>query len=123
MDANVKFFFKHAGWSYNPKTETKHEGRLRCAKAMADAEQLGQSYGLQFAWEDDWAIGDHTKEFDCYESNPQTCESCVCTDSEGKFLASLSCIDDADDNYRRVIEAELALEAIPHYQRIHLQVA
>ena|SRR5215831_17223718 len=122
MNGTVKFFFDHAGYSYDPKTETKRQGRLRCAKAMANAERLAQSYGLQFNWEDDWLVGDHTKEFDTYKENPQTCESCVCVDIEGNVLASLGCIDDADSNYRRVIEAELALEAIPQYQQIHGQV-
>jgi hypothetical protein len=122
LEDNVKFFFDHAGWNYNPKTETKKEGRIRCARSLADAEQLAQSYGLQFRWQDDWAVGDHTREFD-YKSNPSTCESCVCEDGEDNVLASLSCIDDADDNYRRVVEAELALEAIPEYQKIHMQIA
>jgi len=33
------FFLKHAGYSYNPQTETKEQGRRRCAKALVQAKQ------------------------------------------------------------------------------------
>lgn len=71
------------------------------------------SNGLRFQWEDDWSVGDHTAEYDCYDSgNPSTCESCVLMDRDGNILASLGCIDDADDDYRREIEGQLAYEAL-----------
>jgi hypothetical protein len=107
-----RFFFDHAGWSYNPKTETPLEGRLQCAQALARAERAAREMGVTFQWEDDWMV-DHQKEYDCYEDGgPQTCQSCIARDASGKVRASLGCIDDADANYRRVIEAELADEAV-----------
>ena len=41
-----------------------------------------------------------------------TCEVCVLRDREGEILASIGGIWDASNAYRRVIEAELALEAM-----------
>ncbi len=103
------FFFEHAGYSYDPKTETAQVGRIRCARGLALAEHVASELGWQYEWCDDWQ-GDHS----CYEENegPESCESCVLRDAQGKVLASLGCIDDADNSYRRVIEAELASEAL-----------
>lgn len=115
-DKNVQFFFKHAGFSYDPKTETKTQGRIRCARSLAHAEQTARELDWRFEWSDDWSLGCSHKEFygadSAYaEREPETCESCLLFDGD-RVLASLSCIDDADDNYRRVIQAELALEAL-----------
>lgn len=65
---------------------------------------------VQFVWEDDWSL-DHQREFDCYEDGgPQTCEVCLALDENGNVLTSLSCIDDATDEYRSHIERELAAD-------------
>lgn len=106
-----RFFFDHAGYSFHPNKETALEGKLRCAVEMAKAEQCAINQGWTAEWSDDWDIGSHIEEFDCYTEEPTTCESCVLKDADGNVLASLGCIDDADNNYRRVIEAELAEEA------------
>lgn len=112
LTEDQRFFFDHAGWGYNPANETPLEGRLQCAQTLAHAEHTAKEMGITFHWEDDWTV-DHQKEYDCYEDGgPQTCEHCVARDADGKVRASLGCIDDADTNYRRVIEAELADEAI-----------
>jgi hypothetical protein len=110
------FFYTHAGFSYDPKKETEDQGRIRCAKALAKAEEKLRNSGAYVEWSNDWDIGSHKDYYgkgSCYEdSEPKTCESAVLWDSEGLYvLASLGCIDDADSNYRRVIEAELAQEA------------
>lgn len=112
----VRFFYQHAGFSFDPKTETRNQGKWRCAREMARAEKYANAQDWLFEWEDDWSIGNH-KEFygegSAYdEHEPSTCESCLLRDLDGNVLASLSCIDDADVNYRRVVEAELACEAL-----------
>lgn len=95
----VAFFMEHAGYSYDPE-------------ALATAEEYAFNHSLEYRWADDWSV-DHQKEFDCYEDGgPETCEYCQLIDVDGKVLASLGCIDDATASYRRVIEAELALEAM-----------
>lgn len=110
------FFLKHAGYSYDPKVETPKAGRSRCARELAKAERDAKALGYTFHWDDDWYIGNHRDyygEDSAYaDHEPKTCESCVCRNEAGEVVASLSCIDDATREYRRVMEAELALEAL-----------
>jgi hypothetical protein len=122
----VRFFYSNAGYSYDPKIETRNQGRWRCAREMARAEKYGREHNWQFDWEDDWSIGSHKDyygEDSAYsDKEPSTCESCTLVSEDGNsVLASLGCIDDASDAYRRVIEAELAVEALheieTRYQR------
>lgn len=109
----LRFHWEHGGFSYDPATETADQGRARCALEAARAEAWAREQGIEFRWEDDWAVTDHAHEFceDAYpDGNPETCE--VCTAYLGDtMLAALGCIDDASDEYRRVIEAGLAAEA------------
>ena len=44
MTKQEQFFYDHAGWSYDPKTETPEQGRERCAK------DLGITYMTTFAF-------------------------------------------------------------------------
>lgn len=108
-DDAIRFFMAHACSSFDPETENEEEGRLR-AQALAAAEKWAAENHVTFNWEDDWEITSHVDEF-CYE--PSTCEMCAAVSMDtGAVLASLSCIDDATPEYRRVVEAELALEAL-----------
>ncbi len=108
----VKFFYEHGGYSYG-QGGTKEQGRLRCARALAEAEAYASAHGWRVCWSDDWSIGDHAKEYDCYEDGgPETCEHAALYTADGTLIGSLSCIDDASTNYRRVVEAELASEAM-----------
>lgn len=115
-DTAADFFYEHAGWSYDPVTETPDEGRLRGAISMASDERWAQSVDLTFQWSDDWAVGSHVTYFgpgSAYtdpDREPEICEVCVAF-LVGEVVASLGCVDEADQNYRRVIEAELAGEA------------
>ena len=102
-----RFFFEHAGYSYDPATETPEQGRHRCAVALAEAEAWAKDVGVAFSWEDD-NVGSHVEEYDAYGAEPETCE--VALASLGALRASLGCVDNADANYRRVILAELADE-------------
>lgn len=112
--AAFDFFYANAGFSYDPKTETPHKGRARCARELAKAERDAVALGYTFQWRDDWSVGDHFKEYgEAYnDGEPSTCETCICLDPDGQIVESLGCIDDATSDYRRVVEAELASEAL-----------
>lgn len=114
MDDAVKFFYDNAGWSHDPVRETSDQGRIRCAEALARAEQRRKNEGAWVAWErDDFPFGDDIHEsHECgyiatvWQYDAET-DAPVC-------LASLSAVDaEAGDDYRRVVEAELASEAWP----------
>jgi hypothetical protein len=106
------FFYEHAGYSYDPKIETAEQGRIKCAVELAAAEESARNNGWTYNWEDDWDIGSHKKFYGNEDSEPNTCESCLLQDEDGQVLAALGCIDDANNNCRRVVEAELALGAL-----------
>ena len=109
------FFLRNAGYSYDPKTETKQAGRASCARKLAKAERDARALGYTFDWEDDWSLGcTHEKYYgEAYANGePATCESCIMRDPAGAVVQSLGCIDDATREYRRVVEAELALEQL-----------
>jgi hypothetical protein len=112
MDIDAAFFEQNAGYARQPD-ETDDAARARCAGDLVKAERWAQNAGVTFDWSDDWHVTDHRAEYDCYnDGGPETCQSCTCYSSNGDVLASLGCIDDATDDYRRVVEAELALEAM-----------
>jgi hypothetical protein len=120
-----QFFLKHAGYSH-AQNETAIQGQRRCARQLAKDEAEALALGVQFDWQDD------ERAF-CYYDEP-TCEyhegsdhdwptlfcvafnDCYCSNAAHEphrnILASLCGIMDPDANYRRVVEAELALEAL-----------
>lgn len=109
----IEFFAKHAGYCVPP-------GRMACAKHLAQAEQLANDKQWMFSWEpdtDDYegSLGDH--EYWCEKEQrgiPHQHEVYYCqlwANDGNTMLASLCGILDPDRNYRRVVEAELALEA------------
>lgn len=123
MTKAEQFFYEHAGYSIK-LTETAEQGKLRCAQELAEAERIASNLGWQYEWVDDWEVGSHAKFYGpgsvYYNSQqePDTCESCRIYDPAcNQTLASLGCIDNADNNYRRVVEAELAEEALHEYDR------
>lgn len=102
------FFLSHAGYSWEPATESKRAGRVRCARELASAESWSADAGLATVWEDDWSIGSHVREYG-YDCEPQSCELARLVDvSTGETLETMGCVDGASDDYRRVIAAELA---------------
>lgn len=106
------FFLKHAGYSM-AQGETQRAGRSRSARELAKAERDAAALGFTFEWTDDWSCN-HEKEF---SYTPHACESCVCYDGDSNVVASLGCIDDATREYRRMVEAELAMEALAEVSR------
>ena len=112
----LAFFYAHAGWSYKPGEETPSRGRRRCAQALATAERKGLHAGLTFFWQpDDTAT---SADFDDSGAPPWELWECLCMNSRGRVVASLHAIDfgpegrPAGDPYARVVEAELAQEAL-----------
>lgn len=116
-----QFFYDHAGYSYG-NGETPAQGKRRGAIALAAAEAWAKSTGCTFEWEDDsdgyppyvkingaWGFWHDPGDGDWMRI--EQCESCVLRDADGTVLASLRGIWDADSNYRRVVQAELASEA------------
>jgi|SRR5262252_38931 len=102
-----QFFYDNGATSWNPQTETQEQGRERGAKELAAAEQ----HALEQNWHFDWDADDPCDHEDGVCSREP--EYCQLWDAEREnLLASLSMICDADDNYRRVVQAELALEAM-----------
>lgn len=112
----VAFFYANAGYSYNPKTETQEQGKLRCAKSLAKAERNAASAGITFEWEFDQegCSGCDCKSDECKCSTGEEHETLCCSarDSEGKVCASLCGICEPSREYRRVVQAELASEAL-----------
>lgn len=105
------FFYDHAGYCYDPKTETPIEGKARMARNLANAESFARMVGWSITWSDD-PDGTHSyadqPAFDGYQVS--TCELATLVNGDGEVLQSLGCIDDADDDSRRVVAAELAAE-------------
>lgn len=75
-------------------------------------KQWADRLGLVVRWESDWSVGSHRVAYpDAYDTEPEECLSVTVFSRHGNVLASLGCIDDPDEAYRREIEAELINEA------------
>ena len=109
VDPRAYLFFKeNAGYIVGERAK----GALRLAKAEQKVRWNDDDY--RFRWENDddadysWLpeddTSDHVVESCVLE---RKCEKC----GQWEHVESLWGIFDADDNYRRVIEAELALQA------------
>ncbi len=106
----VDFFRKQAGYSVRGG-ETVAQGKTRGAKALARAEAEAEARGWTVGWEHDpeeWQ-GDVERPFEVLQA--------VLRDADGNVLASLGSVGmtgnrKTDADYRRVIEAELAEEAL-----------
>jgi hypothetical protein len=108
--AAVAFFRKHAGYATR-SGESKARAKTRSAQALARAEAEAETRGWTVDWEDDpeeWQ-GDTERPFEVLTA--------VLRDADGTVLASLGGVgmtgnQKTDHDYGRVIEAELALEAV-----------
>jgi hypothetical protein len=111
----IKFFAKHAGLSYDPKTQTPAQGKARNARRLARAERTAANMGFTFEWEydPDGCIGCECGSEDCACSTGVSHEvlSCIVRNADGLVIGSLGGICDPTPEYRRVVEAELALES------------
>ena len=111
----IRFFHKHAGYSYDPKTETPLQGRKRCARELAQTEREASQRGFYYLWSIDEAVD--SSEFDD-DPNPWQLWQCAMFNEDGRIVNSLHGIDFGRDGspygdpYRRVVEAELAEEGL-----------
>jgi hypothetical protein len=103
LRAAWNFFRANAGYATPP-------GPAACALELAKAERHARTQDWRFAWFPDE---------DCVHPNePGPCEVAVLygeanNDEEPRpVLASMGCIHEATNAYRRVVEAELAAEAM-----------
>jgi hypothetical protein len=116
LTENERFFFDNAGYGYDPQTETQDQGHTRCAVVLAAAEAAGNIAGYRFQWNidsdcdsSDWS--DEKPAYDQYEL--------IGYNEAGDVIGALGCIDfgrdgsPTRDNYARVCEAEMALQALP----------
>jgi hypothetical protein len=110
------FFLRNAGYSYDPKTETKQAGRSRCARQMAKAERDARALGMSYVWQNDTegcsGCGCGSDDCDCSTGRDHVTLGCILYSDTGKHLASLWSICNPSWDYRRVVEAELAMEAL-----------
>ncbi len=106
----VAFFLEHAGWSWNPKTETEQQGRHRCAQALTDAEAWALDQGIRYEWQEELCPDRSGVE---HNGALWLCLAWL----GGKVVGSLGGIDLGPEGepwnvpYGRVVEAELALVA------------
>jgi hypothetical protein len=105
MESSYWFFWTNAGTSYHPATETEGEGRARGARELAEAETWAQSVGMTFMWHDDDLSTDQ------YQPEVGQTWEVASAWVNGECVASLCGIEGATSEYRRVVEAELAMEA------------
>lgn len=107
MTKDERFFWNNAGWSYVPAIETEEQGRLRGAQELAMAERWGEDAGIEVVWEPD--------DYGYVSRDDDSVEEVLAAQLayKGKRLPySLCGIEDPDQNYRRVVGAELMLEAM-----------
>lgn len=112
MTNDEKFFFEHAGFSYDPKTETPEQGKLRCAQELAKAEAWARNNDVAFRW----SVDEDCDSSSFSNKRPRWQLWQCAAYRDGEFATSIGAVDfgrDRDpwmDPYRRVIEAELAAE-------------
>jgi hypothetical protein len=110
------FFLRNAGYSYNPKTQTKRAGRSETARKLAKAERDARALGYTFEWEYDsegcTGCSCDSPDCACSTSEPHETLGCIVMDADGHACGSLWGICEPSHEYRRVIEAELALEEV-----------
>jgi hypothetical protein len=139
MNTAEQFFFDNAGYGYRPDRESEFVGRVLYAMELARAEAWAREAGAVFEWsEDDIDSSEWSEErpswaqYACVMLLP--CDECApfvygheataikqCPRKLYTHVAgSLGGIDFGrdgspgyDQSYTRVVEAELALEAMP----------
>ncbi len=111
---DAEFFYKHAGYSYDPKNETKEEGKRRGAKALAEAYAWAMA-NCVIEWREDDADrswlkeGDNRPLFGCILSRLDEDRE-ENGESESLWGIDLGPTGNGCDYYKKVVVAELALE-------------
>lgn len=114
MTKAEQFFFDNAGYSV-AQGETQEQGHERSAKQLAQAEAWAGENGYYFAVESDADADESFMDDEPQEYQDEwrgTAWWCAMYDSDDKLVDSLGgCFGHSD--YKRVVKAELALEAMP----------
>jgi len=105
----VDFFYKHAGYGY-ATGQTPEQGRRLGALKLAKAEQEASARGWRVQWDQDPEGWDTLGDID--PNDVREILSAVLYDENNAVIGSLSGIVDPDRVYGRVVEAELALDAL-----------
>ena len=111
-----RFHFANAGYTKGRRAE----GALDLARAEREACARGWDYEWPFDEDHDRGPRDWgwpEKDVKRWEETEHEVLCCTLMDEEGEGLAALYGIWDANRNYARVIEAELALEALGKERR------
>jgi hypothetical protein len=117
LTQDQRFFYEHAGYSYKAP-ETATQGRIRCAIELAQAEEYALNLNWEFEWDwDECPDLSWMSEEEQNEDHEVLCARIVNPDDRRHSLASVCGITDPDSNYRRVIEAQLASEALADYDK------
>jgi hypothetical protein len=109
LKKKIAFFYKHGGYSRSPG-QSEEESRKESAESLARAEAFGEAAGWKVSWmpdEDEYQLGDDETE------PPSEVLNATLLDANDNVIGSLGGIGDPDNNYKRVVEAELALNAMP----------
>lgn len=103
----IAFFRTHGGY-VNPKDAEEN------AQKLAYAEAYAKKAGWRCEWQDDpepYDMGDAETEA------PKEVLGCVLKDAKGRHSASIWGIGDPSNDYVRIIEAGLAIEALADIRR------
>ena len=110
-----QFFRKHAGFSYDPQTQTREQGIAQCAEALSIAEYDARDKGFTYSW----SIDPDVNSSDFSDEKPfYSLWQCAMYDRKGRIVNSLHGIDFGRNRdpfgkaYKRVVEAELAIDGI-----------
>lgn len=124
MDTAQQFFYDHAGFSYDPKSETKEQGRWNNAVSLALVEQIAHRQGYYAEWYvgpeiDSSEFRDDVEPYALWECAVYQKTDPMDPDGSGEVvMASLGGVDFGPGGepwgqpYKRVVEAELFYEAL-----------
>lgn len=116
LTGQQQFFYENAGFSYDPKTETAEQGKRRRAVELAEAETIAARNDWYVEWEQDdsecMGCSCESADCPCSTGEPHETLGAVLRNDQDRVLASLWGICGATSDYRRVVEAELAADAI-----------
>jgi hypothetical protein len=110
----VQFFYNNACTSWDSNKETVEQANTRWAKRLANAEYVAWMADYTF----EWAIDDIDSSDFSNEEPYYPLWYCVIRNNEDEIVGSLGAIDFGRDKepwgngYKRVVEAQLAYEAL-----------
>lgn len=126
MTKQEQFFYDNAGYTRNPKTQTEQQARAHSARLLARAETWARDEGYRYNWEIESESAESVYGTACpnADCNDPHCMSthydptadfyvCIIEDKDGNAVDSLGMIEAPTREYRRVIEADLAIAIMP----------